>query len=226
MRIESAACRCRPLHRGEFVDADAMNEAARARMADHRAAPREVDCLIVPGYTPRLSPLHRLRGGLHAKAAARCAVAADDLLAGVAPLAIVSGGTVRGDENEAVLMREALLGRGVAPERIWLEPCARHSTTNLRNAARVMLAFELRVAFVVTSDIPSPPPLRWLALHRYPEQANYFGHPRLSSFDARCRRTLGYTVGALVWVRPFHVRFVPSRACLCESRHPSDEGDP
>lgn len=216
-------CRCRPRHLGRLVDTEALNAATAARLEELRGKGREADCLIVPGYTPRIG---WRRGGLHPKGAERCRAAAADLRAGVAPMVIVSGAAVHGDDNEAVVMREALLAEGIAADRIWVEPCARHSTTNLRNAGRIMLALRLEVALIVTSDISLPPPLRYLSFHRYFEQANYFAYPRLSTFHLRCRRQLGYTVGELAWVRPRHVRFVPSPACLSGSARTAADGDP
>ena len=210
------------MHLGAPIDVGAVNAAAVAALPSLLARPREVDCLVVPGYTPRLWVMRAAEGELHAKVEARCAVAADDLARGVAPLAIVSGAAVRGRDNEAMVMRAALLARGVPPERILVEPCARHTTTNLRNAGRIMLALGLADALVVTSDAP------WLARRgsRFVEQAYYLGWPRLSTFHWRCRRTLGYRVGELAWVRPGHVRFVPSPACALDSPSATAEGDP
>src|SRR5262245_54338668 len=106
--------------------------------------------LIVPGYTPRFG----WTTGLHPEAVERLERALDDLQAGLAPAVIVSGGAVHSDENEAVLMREWLLAHGVEPARILLEPCARHTTTNLRNAGRIVLRHGANEALVVTSDAP------------------------------------------------------------------------
>ncbi|MSP60440.1 MAG: YdcF family protein [Myxococcales bacterium] len=218
----SPGCRCRPVHRGEAVDAAALNGATLARIPSYLKEPREVDCLIVPGYTPRFGwPA----GRLHPKAARRCAAAVADLAAGIAPLAIVSGGAVHNPDNEALLMREELLAAGVPGERILVEPCARHTTTNLRNAGRIMLAHDLRIAWVVTSDATYESLHHWIA-HRFIEQAYYLGYPRLSTFHWRCRRQLGFTVGKLDWAHAFHVRFVPSPDCGRESPRPTREGDP
>ena len=41
-------------------------------------------------------------------------------------------------------------------------------------------------------------------------QAFYFGHPTLSTFDLRCRRELGYSVGELEPIDDHHVAFLPS----------------
>ena len=217
-----ADCRCAPTHLGAPVDTAALNRAAAAHLA---ASPREhgeVDCLIVPGFTPRLG--WRL-ATLHPHAADSCAQAAADLAAGVAPYVIVSGGAVHGPANEAVLMRAFLLARGVPEERILVDPCARHTTTNLRNAGRLMLAAGLRSAYVVTRDVTYHSRLHWVA-HRFTKQAYYIGYPRLSSFHLRCRLTLGHRVGHLAWVRPGHVFFVPAAACLEGSARSAADGDP
>ncbi len=199
-----------PTHQGQPVDARALNAPALAGLPSLLRERHEVDCLIVPGFTPRrgrISP-----GRLHPKAADRCATAAADLVRGVAPVAIVTGGVVRGADNEAMLMREALLDLGIERDRILVEPRAQHTTTNLRNAARIMFDAGLRSAYVVTSDASYRSRIHWVA-HRFFEQAYYLGFPNLSTFNWRCRRELGYTVGELAWVRPGHVYFVPSHAC-------------
>jgi hypothetical protein len=215
-----AACRCRPLHLGLPFDAAPLN--ARAVEDVRRGRPRgEVDCLVVPGFTPRLG---LRRADLHPDARASCDLAARDLEHGVAQWVIVSGGAVHGPANEALLMREALLSRGMPEERILVEPCARHTTTNLRNAGRLMLALGLRSAYVVTRDSDGYAPSAWL--RRATSHAAYVGFPRLSSFHLRCRWRLGHTVGHLAWVRPAHVLFVPSPRCLDEAPHPTREGDP
>jgi DUF218 domain len=73
--------------------------------------------LVVPGYTPRFG----WRGGLHPRAALRLERARLDLEAGLAPQVIVSGAAVHSADNEAALMRDWLLARGIAPERIVVE---------------------------------------------------------------------------------------------------------
>jgi hypothetical protein len=214
-------CRCRPTHLGQPVDERALNREAEQELGRAGRRPGEVDCLILPGYTPRFgwrSP------GLHPRIAETCRIAAGDLATGVAPLCIVSGGAVHGPANEAVLMRAELLALGVPAARILVEPCARHTTTNLRNAGRLMRAHGLRTAYVLAADVDRSP-LDWLLL-RSLRQAAYVGFPRLSGFELRCRLVLGYRVGELAWVRPFHVFFVPAPEVERESAAASREGDP
>jgi hypothetical protein len=187
------ACRCQPLHRGRPVDVERLNRAWRASGR----------FLIVPGYCPHFG----WQTGLHPRAIARLerAEAAD----GDATI-IVSGGAVHSDDNEAVLMREWLLKRGIDPARILVEPCARHTTTNLRNAGRMVLAAGASEALVVTSR----------------EQWLYLAHPWRSSFHLRCLVQLGYRVGELGEGEDGHVWFRPSPQVFRTSGREARAGDP
>jgi hypothetical protein len=213
-----AACRCTPTHRGRPLDPrdfDAGPPPGQPIGGGEAPWP----FLIVPGYTPRWG----WKRGLHRRAIERLERALDDLRAGLAPAVIVSGGTVHSDENEAVLMREWLLARGVEASRVLVEPCARHTTTNLRNAGRIVLAHGAREALVVTSDSPDwRPRRRW----RFGEQGYYVGFPWLSSFHLRCLVELGYRVGELTWLEPHHVRFRPSSEVFRSSLKETLAGDP
>jgi len=190
-----------PTHRGRPVDVARLNAVEPPRAA----AP--FPFLVVPGYTPRFG----WRAGLHPRAALRLETALGDLRGGLAPAVIVSGGAVHSDDNEAILMREWLLARGVEPARILVEPCARHSTTNLRNAGRMLLELGAREALIVTSA--------GLA-----GQGRYFGHPWISTFHLRCVVELGYRVGELERLSAVHVRFRPSPDVLRPG--PRDPKDP
>ena len=108
---------------------------------------------------------------------------------GLAPVIIVSGGNVHPANtpyNEALEMRRELVERyGVPAEAILVEPHARHTTTNFRNAARLMHRYGVpfdQDALVVTSE----------------SQSRYVEAPL---FKARCLTELGYmpiTLGARV----------------------------
>jgi hypothetical protein len=116
-----------------------------------------------------------------------------------AALILTSGGNVHPDGtpfNEAYQMKQTLVREFAVPaDRIVIDPYARHSTTNLRNAGRFMLAYNVSSATIVTD----------LA------QTFLFSHPGLSTFDSTCEKTLGYRVGEL---RPgsslMHTHFVPA----------------
>jgi hypothetical protein len=99
---------------------------------------------------------------------------------GLAPLIIVSGGYVSPSQTrfaEALEMKRALMSVYAIPERaILVDPYARHTTTNLRNAERLL--FEAgapldRPILVTTTDYQS----------RYIEG---------QVFHDRCLRELGY----------------------------------
>lgn len=77
---------------------------------------------------------------------------------GLAPLLIVSGGNVHPaltPVNEALEMKRELMERYAIPESaIIIEPHARHTTTNFRNSARLMLRYAIpidRPAIATTS---------------------------------------------------------------------------
>lgn len=203
-------CRCVPTHRGRPVDVAALQPRTPPPIDAHAAFP----FVVVPGFTPRFG----WRAGLHPKAIARLERALRALDERLASALIVSGGAVHSADNEALLMREWLVTRGVDPGRIVVEPCARHTTTNLRNAGRILLALGHREALVVTSDGDWPARVR--------EQAFYIGHPWLSGFHARCLLELGYRVGELEWLAPYQVRFRPSPAVLGASWKETFMGDP
>lgn len=193
-------CRCQPTHRGRAIDPAALNAGWRGPGGGRWPF------LIVPGYCPRFG----WSDGLHPRAVARLEQAARDLEAGLASTIIVSGAAVHSADNEALLMREWLLGRGVDADRILVEPCARHTTTNLRNAGRLVLAAGAREALVVTS----------------PPQSRYLAFPWRSSFHLRCLVELGYRVGELEAVGPMHIAFRPAADVFRASWKESRAGDP
>jgi hypothetical protein len=74
----------------------------------------------------------------------RMGIAAAMFKQGAAPFIVVSGGNVHPNRtpfNEAVEMKRLLIEQhGIPADRILMEPHARHTTTNLRNCARLLLA--------------------------------------------------------------------------------------
>jgi hypothetical protein len=109
--------------------------------------------IVVPGAGGdrpgiRLSPYGKLRDEIAAKRYRE----------GTAPLVIVSGGFVHPSQteySEAIEMKRDLMARFHIPEgAILVDPHARHTTTNLRNAARLLYRYGVpfdRKA-LVTSD--------------------------------------------------------------------------
>lgn len=93
--------------------------------------------IVVPG-----AGLAEGESGLSATGAVRVRLAVDRFRKGMAPFLLVSGGYVHPNRtpfNEAVEMKKALMRIYSVPEHaIIIEPYARHTTTNLRNAARLL----------------------------------------------------------------------------------------
>jgi len=65
---------------------------------------------------------------------------------------IVSGGAVHNQWVEAEALRALLLSRGVANDRIWLEPQAEHTDENIYFSTQIMKAQGWRSALVVSND--------------------------------------------------------------------------
>ncbi len=183
------------------------NAAALALAARTDWAKAPYSAILVPGAGPEDPKV-----ALSAFGTLRLALAAERFRAGDAPFIIVSGGNVHPDRtpfNEAVEMRRALIDRfGVPAERVVLEPFARHTTTNLRNAARLLAAMKApagKPALIVTD--------RW--------QSGYIGS---ALFARRNADELGYQPGKLgARVSPTAQPFVPAAASLAvDPRDPLD----
>lgn len=175
-----------------------MNAApfARARQLDWNAHP--YTAIIVLGQGP-----DELTTPLSAGSKLRLKAAAQRYAAGDAPFLIVSGGAVhpRGTRSvEAVQMREALMARfGIPADAIIIEPYARHTTTNLRNAARLLAALQApprQPALVVSSP-------------------SHIDSVASSAFSERNRHELGYVPGEVgSRVSPYAIPFVPAPESL------------
>ena len=159
--------------------------------------------IIVPGYTPLDSTV--AVPGVHPTTRRRLVQAAQDLAEEQAPFVLVTGGNVypKGTPyHEAIEMKAELVTLGVDEEQILVEARARHSTTNLRNAGRIMRALGMQSGLITTvgggiggSDVF--------------DQDFYFSHPTLSTFYARSVRELGYRVGELRGAGALHTEFIP-----------------
>lgn len=96
--------------------------------------------ILIPGNGPELtttpiSPINKMH----------CAIAAARYQKGWAPFIIVSGGycyPFRGPYCEAIEMKKYLMEKFAIPEEaILIDPHARHTTTNIRNADRLMIRY-------------------------------------------------------------------------------------
>ncbi|AQR63160.1 hypothetical protein BZG35_17025 [Brevundimonas sp. LM2] len=118
---------------------DRENAATMARLAGVRWSDFPYAAILVPGYSPEVAyePLNpaariRLRRGV------------EHYRAGRAPVIIVSGGTLRPigtPFNEALQMKRFLISHhGIPGDAILIDPVARHTTSNMRNAARLIFS--------------------------------------------------------------------------------------
>lgn len=194
-----------------LIDVSARDDAVAFEPLDatHNAAPfvlaRKTDwmryrytAIIIPGVGPENAAIAlSARGKLHLQLAARRFAQGD-----VAFL-ITSGAAVHPKGShfvEAVEMRKALIERFHIPaERIIIEPYARHTTTNLRNATRRLAAM----------GAPLNQPTLIVA---NADQSRYITS---AEFAARNLAELGYDPGTIGRrLSPYEVEFVPSLRSL------------
>ncbi|MGA3186747.1 MAG: YdcF family protein [Bryobacteraceae bacterium] len=194
---------------GRYEPMEAGENAAafqRVKSLDFSKYPYSV--IVVPGEGNdrpgvRLSP-----GGM-----LRDEIAAKRYHDGKAPFLLVSGGfvhPVRTEFSEAIEMKRDLMARlGIPADAIIVDPHARHTTTNLRNAARLMYRYGIPLdkKALVTSD---------------PGQSQYIEDPK---FEKRCLDELGYLPHKLIGrTSPFDLEFF----AILDSLHgdPLDPLDP
>lgn len=180
------AGRYEPMEMGE-------NRAAVERAATIRWSDYPYSAILVPGSgsdRPNipLSPYGRLR----------CQIAARRYEQHQAPFLIVSGGHVHPNQTpfaEAIEMKRLLMREFHIPaSAIIIDPHARHTTTNVRNAARLMFRYGMPMdkPALITSD---------------GSQSAYIEAP---GFAERCRKELGYLpYKNLKRLNPFDLEWLP-----------------
>lgn len=195
-------------------DEAAHNAAGLAAWQESAAEEYLFDALIVLGYTP-LQAEQPTGVDEQPVAQQRLQLALHLYRHAMAPVLIVTGGAVHPAGtpiNEALSMRAYLLQNGLTARQVLIEPYARHTTTNLRNAGRILRRAGRRRGLVI-SGFESP----------LFGQDFYLSHPLLSTFTERCRRELGYSVGELSPYGDNQTVFVPSEAV--ETRNLRDPWD-
>ena len=120
-----------------------------------------------------------------------------------APIIILSGGHVHPMQTpfcEAIEMKKYVMEKFKIPERnILIDPHARHTTTNLRNAARLVFRYGIpaeRTALVTSSE-------------------GHIASTTKASFRSRCLKELGYfPIEFINRISPVAAEFKPSVASL------------
>ncbi|MEE4452985.1 YdcF family protein [Novosphingobium resinovorum] len=187
--------------------AGGLNAPATKRAKGLDWARYRYSALIVTGVGPEVEgmPLSPF-GKYHLR------LAAQRFAAGEAPFIIVTGGRAHPRATrfaEAEEMRRALIDRyGIPPEAIVIEPYARHTTTNLRNATRLLMAMGApldKEALIVCN----------------PGQSAAIESP---DFVARNQRELGYQPGKTgKRISPTELEFLPSpQSARVDPRDPLD----
>jgi hypothetical protein len=194
------AARFEPLHLGE-------NAAAYRRVGGIDWSRYAYSAILVPGAGP-----DRPDVALDPYAKMRLELAVARFRAGKAPFMIVSGGFVHPNQTiyaEALEMKRSLVRDfNVPADAILIDPHARHTTTNLRNAARLVIRYGMPSdkAMLISTDA---------------SQSEYISG---TVFKERCLRELGYFPGALgARLSRFDLEFTPSAISLhADARDPLD----
>jgi DUF218 domain len=194
------AARFEPLHLGE-------NARAFRRIPTANWSGFKYSAILVPGAGP-----DRPDVSLDPWAKMRIELAVARFRNGDAPFIIVSGGNVHPSQtpfNEAFEMKKSLIRDfDVPPDAILIDPHARHTTTNLRNAARLALRYGMpsNRPMLITSDA---------------SQSAYISG---TVFRDRCLKELGYLPGVIGnRLSKFDLEFTPGVESLhADARDPLD----
>ncbi len=194
---------------GRFEPLETLeNKNALEFIADIKWEQYAYSHILVPGRGPELEGVALdPYGKLH------LAMAVKRFQQGLAPLLLVSGGAVhpqRTPYNEALEMKQELMNvYGIPEQAIIIEPHARHTTTNFRNAARLVYRYGIpadKKALFTTNKYQA-------------------GDVVKKAFADRCMEELGYLPYTLYeQLSPVDVEFIPR----IESLHanPIDPLDP
>ena len=129
------AARYEPLDQG-------MNKSAVESIPGIQWASFPYSLILVPGQGPEREGV-----AIDPLGITRCRLAAERYQKGLAPFIVVSGGHVHPNKtpySEAVEMKKYMVQELHIPEKaILIEPHARHTTTNLRNTARMVYRFNI-----------------------------------------------------------------------------------
>lgn len=130
--------------RNQVADEEPMTERANKAAYNYSKKLKwdqyKYTLILVPGEGPEEKDVALSAGGM-----LRCRLAVQQYQQGLAPFIMVSGGCVhpyKTKYNEAIEMKKFLMQTLHVPEKaILIEPHARHTTTNLRNCARIIFRY-------------------------------------------------------------------------------------
>lgn len=195
------AGRFEPMEKGE-------NRAAFRRVASIPWANYPYSVILIPGFGPEetgvsLSPIGKLA----------LTLAVRRFHAGKAPFLLVSGGYVHPKQTpycEAFEMKRSLMRDfGIPENAILIDPHARHTTTNLRNTARLIYRYGIpfdKPGLITTNTYQSD-------------------DIESKAFSERCQRVFGYQpYQVLKRLSPFDLEFLPKIESLYAD--PIDPLDP
>jgi hypothetical protein len=130
-----------------------VNKAAYNRIKTINWKKYMYTVILIPGEGPDKPGVSISQGSI-----ARCKIAALKFKEGVAPFLVVSGGKVhpfKTNFGEAEEMKKYLMNQlGIPENAIFIEPQARHTTTNLRNCARLIFRYGMPFSkpFIVSTN--------------------------------------------------------------------------
>lgn len=164
--------------------------------------------ILVPGAGPENS-----KTKISEESKERCRIAATHYQAGLAPFVIVSGGRVHPYKTkycEALEMKKFMIDSLKVPEdAIIAEPYARHTTTNMRNCARIIFRYGMPFG---KSCLVSTTAAQSLYIHEL-------------GLDKRCEQELGYVAFRKgMRLTKYDVVFYPAIASL--QINPTEPLDP
>jgi hypothetical protein len=117
-----------------------VNKAAIAKVKETDWSKYNYSIILVPGAGPDDKETEISAGGM-----LRCRLAAQQYKKGMAPFIVLSGGRVhpyKTKYSEAYEMKKFMMNTLMIPESvIIMDPHARHTTTNMRNASRLIFRY-------------------------------------------------------------------------------------
>jgi hypothetical protein len=150
-----------------------VNKAALAHIKAIKWSQYPYSHILVPGAGPE-----NLTTPLSAEGRLRCKLAASQYRAGKAPFIVVSGGNAhpfKTPYNEAIEMKRYLIDRlNIPVNAIIVEPHARHTTTNIRNDARLIFRYGIpftKPGYIVTNKYQND--FIWTMAERCQRELNY-----------------------------------------------------